>query len=248
MSSSKMVRDRQRAAGIVVQAAVTHAEQVGAQLDQRLAPADGAGDSASMIRRLGQTLQVSIDGLVAADRAHEAEKADDAGVRQELDEAIEGLYREAVDFRAGLEAAAGPEAVTAAGLVGATPLEPIALMRLGQALHDRLPEVASTPSSRRGVAFDAMSFATPLATALARVEQAQQAVRREQRELEATLVTKTRLMTAHDICFLNIARTLESLFRLAGFHELADRIRPSARRPGLIENDPEAGDPEPVSP
>jgi hypothetical protein len=247
MSSSKMVRDRQRAAGIVVQAAVTHADQVGAQLDQRLAPVDGASDSASMIRRLGQTLQASINGLVAADRAHEAEKADDAGVRQELEDAVETLYREAVDFRAGLEAAAGPEAVIAAGLSGPTPTEPIALTRLGQALHDRLPQVVTIPATRRGVVFDAMSFATPLSTALGRVEQAQQAVRREARELEVTLVAKTRLMSEHDVCFLNIARTLESLFRLAGFHELADRVRPSARRPGLIENDPEAGEPEPVA-
>ena len=30
-----------------------------------------------------------------------------------------------------------------------------------------------------------------------------------------------------------------SLFRLAGFEELANRVRPSARRPGLVENEPE---------
>jgi hypothetical protein len=242
MTSSKMVRDRERAAAIVIQATVTHADQVGAQLDQQLAPLPpGGGDdnTAALIRRLGQTLQVSIDGLVAADRAHELEKADDPGVRQELEDSVEAVYREVVDFRAGLEAATGTAGTTSAGLVGATPHEPVALARLGQALVGRLPELASVPATRRGVAFDAMSYSTPLSTALDRMALAQQAVRREQRELEVTMVAKNRVMAAHDACFLNIARTLESLFRLAGFQELADRVRPSTRRPGLVENDPD---------
>lgn len=251
MNSSKMVRNRQRAAAIVVQAAETHADQVGAQLDQRLAPVppeNGAGSAAAMVRRLGQTLLASIERLVAADRAHEAEKADDAGVRRELEEAIEELYREAVDFRAGFEAAVGAPAVTATGLVGTTPLEPIALVRFAEVLHDRLPELAAMPATRRGVTFDALSFGAPLSAALERVGRAQEAVRREQRELEATLVAKNRVMAEHDACFLHIARTLESLFRLAGFHELADRVRPSVRRPGLTENDAEAEQPESDAP
>jgi hypothetical protein len=241
MSSSKMVNDRQRAATIVTQAALTHADQVGARLDQELAPAssaDATGNIAALIRRLGQTLKASIDELVAADRVHESEKADDVEVRQELDEAIDGVYREVVDFRAVLEGVGGTAATAQAGLAGATPREPIALGRLAHALHDRLPALTGVTSMRRGVTFDAMAYAEPLKEALSRLERAQQALRREERELEATLMAKNRVMSAHDTRFLTIARTLESLFRLAGFEELANRVRPSARRPGLVENDP----------
>jgi hypothetical protein len=243
MTYSKMVNDRHRATRIVVEAAFTHAGAVGVRLDQVLAPPqpeEGPGGTAGMIRRLGRTLLASAEELVAADRANEAEKADDAAVRREVEEAIEAVYREVVDFRTALEAVGGVEATVDAGLTGITPREPIALGRLANALHDALPRLATVPATRRGLTLDVTSYTEPLATAIERLERAQTALRREERELEATLMIKNRVMAAHDMRFLTIARALESLFRLAGFDELANRVRPSARRPGQIENDPEA--------
>jgi hypothetical protein len=243
MTFSKMVNDRQRATRIVVEAALTHAGAVGARLDQVLAPPlleEGSGGTAGMIRRLGRTLLASAEELVAADRAHEAEKADDTSVRRELEEAIEAVYREVVDFRTALEAVGGVEATVNAGLTGITPREPIALGRLARALHDALPRLATVPATRRGLTFDPMSYTDPLDETTERLERAQAALRREERELEATLMIKNRVMATHDARFLSIARLLESLFRLAGFEELANRVRPSARRPGQIENDPDA--------
>jgi hypothetical protein len=239
---SKMVNDRYRATRIVVEAAFTHANAAGARLDEVLAqplPEEGPGGAAGVIRRLGRTLMASAEELVAADRAHEAEKADDAAVRRELEGAIEEVYGAVVDFRVGLEAVGGVEAMTRAGLVGVTPREPIALGRMAQALLDALPGLASVPATRRGLTFDAMSYAEPVAASVARLGGAQVALRREERELEATLMIKNRVMAAHDARFLSIARMLESRFRLAGFEELANRVRPSARRPGLVENEPE---------
>lgn len=240
--SSKMVNDRQRATRIVVEAASTHADAVGAELDRLLAPPlpeDGPGGMAGIIRRLGQTLLASGEELVDADRAHEAEKADDAAVRRALEEAIEATYREVVDFRTGLEAVGGTEALVDAGITGTTPREPIALSRMGRVLLDVLPSLIDLPVARRGLMFDAMSYSVPLTEAVERLDGAQVAMRREERELESTLMIKHRVIAAHDMRFLTIARTLESLFRLAGFEELADRVRPSSRRPGHVENDPE---------
>jgi hypothetical protein len=245
---SKMVNDRQRTTRMVVEAAFTHAVAVGARLDATLVaplPEEGTGGWAGRINVLGRTLQAGSDTLVAADRAHEAEKADDVAVRLELDEAIEGLYREVVDLRTGLEAVAGTEAMVQAGLTGTTPREPVALARLGQALHTALPTLAAVPSVRRGLTFDASSYELPLAKALARLDSALGAMRREERELEATLVAKNRALAEHDTRFLQIARVLESLFRLAGFDELADRVRPSIRRPGQVENPPPEAPAEP---
>ena len=107
MVYSKMVTRRQDEAATVIQAAFTHADAVGARLEQTLVPAlpRTAGNSISeLIRRLGWTLKASIDALVAADMAHEAEKADDRPVRRELDEAAALLYREIVDLRRAVEA------------------------------------------------------------------------------------------------------------------------------------------------
>jgi hypothetical protein len=253
--SSKMVNDRQRSTRVVVEAAFTHAAAVGAALDQIIAPPlpdDGPGGMAGIIRRLGQTLASSGEEVVEADRAHEAEKADDAAVRRALDEAIDTAYREVVDFRTGVEAVGGTEALIDAGIAGITPREPIALSRMGRVLIDALPALATMPVARRGLTFDAMSYEQPLTDAVGALDSAQVALRREERERESTLMIKNRVMAAHDMRFLTIGRTLEALFRLAGFEELADRVRPSARRPGYIENDPEApptpGDQTPAPP
>jgi hypothetical protein len=240
MTYSKMVNDRQRSARVVIHAAFTQAETLSTQLEEMLAPglpADGNSSVSGMIRRLGRTLQASIDRLVAADKAHEAEKSDDLAVRVELEEATEQLYREVVEFRTGLEAVGHPNALLHIGVAGATPREPVALVRLGQAVQDQLPLVATMVPVRRGLTFDAMTYQEPLAAAVARLEAAQDAMQREQRELQITLMAKNRALAEHDACFMTVARTLEALFRLAGLTELADRVRPSARRPGQVEEE-----------
>lgn len=240
MTYSKMVNDRYDSALVVIQAATTHAELVATRLVPKLAPAlpgDGTDNMAGVIRRLGRTLQGSVDVLLAADEAHEAEKADDLAVRVEFEESIEGLYREVVDFRAGLEAVGQSQAVMHVGLSGTTPRDPTELMRIGRVIQGQLPLLGSMEPARRGLVFDAMSYAEPINLALVRLDAAREAVRREQREFEATLLAKNEAMAAYDACFMSVARALESLFRMAGLGWLADRVRPSSRRPGTIENE-----------
>lgn len=243
MTYSKMVNDRYDSAVVVIQAATTHADLVTARLVPKLAPAlpgDGTDNMAGVIRRLGRTLQASVDVLLAADEAHEAEKADDLVVRVELEESIEGVYREVVDFRAGLEAVGQSEAVLHIGLTGTTPRDPTELMRIGRVILGQLPLLGSVEPARRGLLFDAQSYAEPINLALVRLDAAREAMRREQRELEATLLAKNEAMAAYEACFMSVARALESLFRLAGLGWLADRVRPSSRRPGTVENAPPA--------
>jgi hypothetical protein len=233
MVYSKMVTRRQGEAATVVQAAFTHADAVGAALERTLVPAlpGTAGESfTELIRRLGRTLKASIDALVAADMAHEAEKADDRPVRRELDESAAALYREVVDLRRAVEAVGGARALALAGLTGITTREHTALLRLGQDVQDRLPVLASEIVPRRGLSFDVSACAGPLAAATDRMERAQHAWLREVREREVTLMHKNEAMAAYDACYQEVAGALEALFRLAGLGELADRVRPPRRR------------------
>jgi len=236
MAYSKMVTRRQDEAAIVIQAAVTHGDVVGARLEQTLAPGlgpavPGSGSStADLIRRLGRTLQASIDALVVTDQAHEIKKARGRPVRREAKEAAAMLYREVVDLRRAVEAVGGPAALFKLGLKGITTREPVALCRVGDAVHTRLPGVASALTARRGLTFDAAAYLGPLAAATNRLEVAQEASVREQRERDITLMNKMRAMSAFDTCYLSVARALEALFRLAGMDELADRVRPPRRR------------------
>lgn len=230
---SKMVTRRQDEAATVIQAAFTHAEAVGARLEQTLVPAlPGTAENsiAEFIRRLGRTLKASIDALVAADMAHEIEKADDRPVRGEVDEAAAALYRELVDLRRAVAAVGGARALALAGLTGVTTREHTALLRLGRDVQDRLPVLASQISPRRGLSFDAAAYAAPLAAATNRLDDAQYAWLHEVRQREVTLMLKNEAMAAYDACYQEVAGALEALFRLAGLGELADRVRPPRRR------------------
>lgn len=236
MAYSKMVTRRQDEAAVVIQATITHADLVGSRLEQTLAPGPGSevpgsgSSSADLIRRLGQTLQASVEALVQADQAHEREKGRSRPVRRELDEATAALYREIVDLRRAVDLVGGQPALAKLGLKGITTREPLALCRVGDAVHTRLPALASELSTRRGLVFDASAYLGPVAAATSRLENAREAWVRKGRERDITLMDKLRAMSAFDTCYLSVARALEALFRLAGMDELADRVRPRRRR------------------
>jgi hypothetical protein len=248
MAYSKMVTRRQVEAAVVIQAAVTHGDVVAARLEQTLAPglgseAPGSGSStADLIQRLGRTLQASIEALVEADHAHEIKKAGGRRVRREAKEAAAMLYRELVDLRRVVDAVGGRVALVKVGLEGITTREPLALCRVGDAVHTRLPGLASELAGRRGLTFDATAYVGPGAAATSRLEVAREEWVREQRERDITLMHKLRAMSAFDTCYLSVARALEALFRLAGMDELADRVRPTRRRGQPEDADEMSGD------
>ncbi|ACY17683.1 hypothetical protein [Haliangium ochraceum] len=236
MGYSKIVNDRVRAATLVAEAALTNAELVGERLDEVLAAAHPEEQSMSgTVRRLARGLLASIDDMVAADQTHEAEKADDAVLRTELDDANEALYRELSDLRAGLDAAFGPEVAARVGLHSSALRDSSKLLELGRRVRASLPDLAGLTNMRRGMSYDSQSCIEPIDSALSRLERAHAALERERHDLSASQIARSQAVAVHDTRFVLVARTLESLFRLAGFDELADRVRPSARRPGLTE-------------
>ncbi len=56
---------------------------------------------------------------------------------------------------------------------------------------------------------------------------------RAERKTEVLKLAKDEALTHYNQSFLWIARTVESLCRLAGLDEVAKRVRPSQRRPGV---------------
>ncbi len=65
---------------------------------------------------------------------------------------------------------------------------------------------------------------------------------RARKEAEVTRKAKNDAIDQFDSVFLWVGRALESYFHLAGRHELAERVRPSTRRPGrrAADVDPES--------
>lgn len=78
------------------------------------------------------------------------------------------------------------------------------------------------------------SLADELASVLVEVNEAE-------KQADVTRQAKNEAIAAYDRKFLRVARLAEALFHFAGLHELAERARPSTRRPGrrLADEDPE---------
>lgn len=247
---SKQVIDRQKSANAVIAAGETHAERVAADLDALLSPYLQRGekmpDLALFTRLITRSLADVRDRMVAADEAHLGELADDGPPREARDDVATELYSELTELREWLTGLYGAAALKRLGFSEATPRDPVHLERFAGEVACALGGKDLPKPRRKGVRWDADET-------VARIEELREALRghlkdvaREAREAEATLVAKTAAISAYDERFSRAATALVGVFRLAGHVDLADRVRPSSRRPGQTEV--EAPQPSPGSP
>lgn len=244
---SKLVTDRQKSANAVIAAGETHAERVAAELDALLSPYLQRGekmpDLALFTRLVTRALADARDRMVAADEAHLDELADDGPPREARDEVATALYSELTELREWLTGLYGAAALKRLGFSDATPRDPVQMERFAGEVARALGSKDLPKPRRKGVRWD------PGET-VARIEELREALRghlkdvaREAREAEATLVAKTAAISAYDERFSRAATALGGVFRLAGHVELANRVRPSSRRPGQTEVDAPPADP-----
>jgi hypothetical protein len=129
------------------------------------------------------------------------------------------------------------------GLTGPTPSEPIALHRRGEHLLDNLSLLESMTPVIAGGSMDIATVRAELQVEVAALGTAIDDLAREARERDLAQTQKDQVMDEYDVHFTFAARMLEGMLGSAGAHDLAARVRPSARTPGRVE-DP--GDDTPV--
>lgn len=247
---SKQVSDRAKASRGLAQTLETNASALAEAIEKALARGASKpkklGDLTGLFVAMGALVTAVSEELEAADQAHEREMADDAAPRDEREAAIAAVREVLVDLRSALVAAYPASALKAVGLSGAAPYDGQALLSYGKKVLEGLEGAKLGAPKREGLHVDTKVFAKDLRKQLRALDPALAAVAREQREGEATLATKTKALAENDRTFQRTAAAVEALARFGGRDDIADKVRPSARRPGLPAEEEGEGEPKPA--
>lgn len=236
--ASKQVTDREKSTRAVVAAADTHAADIAAGFARELTPHLKSGDTipdiALLIRLVGRKLQADTAALLAADQAHEKELSDDDGPREDRDAAAAKLRAALVDLRAAVDAVYGPKGLTLLGIAHAAPVDPSVIATTAGAVSKNLRDTSiKLPKPKRaGMKVERAAFADEIDADLPALTKALGRVATEDREKEATQRAKNATMEKNDATFSGVAGWLTAGCTFAGLDDLADKLRPSGRRPG----------------
>lgn len=247
--ASKAVVQQQKITTSIQAAAETHAEAAAHATETLLSPYLREGekmpDVALLVRLAGRLLEDSTRKLVVADEAHERELSDDVAPRERRDESSQSIYSRLVDLRDALVGVYGTRTAEAAGFTERTPRDPVLLARFARKVVDALPGVTLPEPRIKGASLDPKNSTAGLAELLATLDTSLKEVARETREAEQTLVARNDAMSTQVDHASGVASVLSGIFRLAGLDELAERVRPSARR--TASSTPEETPPQPAS-
>lgn len=231
-SPSKMVVDRKKSADAVAAAASTHKARVLEAVKETLGH-EASQAAGKLLDASAKVLEEKTKALLAADEKHNAELSDDPDLRAARDEHARVLRDKLVEDREVLTGIAGPSYVRQLGFEGTTSDQPDAVLALARAVEKRLGEVEVPRSRLPGYELDPAKWAKGYKEPIAKLAEALEKVRVEQREAEATLVDKQRAMAEFDLTFSRTASLVSLLLEMGGEKELARRVRPSSRKAGV---------------
>jgi hypothetical protein len=245
---SKQVVDRKKSADVVAAAADVHAARVAKSVDAVLSPFLEKGEKMPDIEVLsvlvGRWLSNKSSAMTAADEAHIHELSDDDPVRQARDEAQVALSDELVELREWMTGLFGAKAVRSLGFAAETPRDPAALSQFAGEVCKALKEKKFPAPKRAEVKWSPTKEAARIEKLRGTLDKAIADVAREAKEAQGTLANKNAAIAEYDGAFRRASPFLEGLFMLAGETDLANRVKPSTRRPGQTEE--LAPQPEPV--
>ena len=226
-----------------------NAATIGATLAARYAPYLRAGetmpDFALVYRLGGRLIEDRVTKLVDANLALEQEATDDAEPRARRD-ASEAALRERVSFvRSQVIGIFGDPGLRAYAFWEPLPTGPEALESYAVSVVKSLgqPKVVPTAVSRSAT-FSAEAAAQELRPLIDALHVALDHVAKERSELSTAQLAKNDAMRANDTDFIAVNGLTEAGARAAGRHDIADRLQPSRRDPGVLaDTDEPAVDP-----
>ncbi len=229
---------RLKSCAFLEQTILNQGQRVALVLVERLAPLAAAGavvpDFWALQLFFLEVLRTLRGRVEDTERSHVDELADDAEPRSRRDSADSTLRSRMTELKSFFIGVYKPESVEALGfprVLGRTPEE---LLRQVDHLlgHLRAADLVLPAPIVGEVSLPLADIATSLQPLADDLRTALTDVGREVKEANLTQLDRNRAVEEYDKAFLGIARTLETLYRLAGESELADQVRPSVRRPG----------------
>ena len=247
---------RRRTFGVVDAALNTPAQagEAAEILNARYAPPDGADappadgviavDHHGVFANFGTELRSAHEGMVAANTAHVGQLARIVALQEQRDALSKGLLSRFLKARHGLEGLFGTsQGFPMLAVAGETPRDPTGLVHQVRETVDFLlqPKVARPSLDLAGFQIDLEATAAQLGGEADELDGVLTDLDRARKDADVTRQAKNEAIDRFDAVFLWVGRALESYFHLAGMHELAERVRPSARRPGRRAADEGSG-------
>lgn len=226
-----------------------HGEAIAMRLEAELFPAGAPSPLtvAMILTAMRGLLERRLDEARMKETALAEERADDAPVRKQRDH-YDGACRERLmSVRSLVEGAYGREAAERTGLAGRVPDAPDLVVQKAETAASLL-ETTDLGPPRTGAPLDLVQLAGDLRLAASRSRDGLRAVQQEKREEHEALHQRDRAMRALSRAYSGVADLLVALATLAERDDVAERVRPTARRrAGFPEQqDATADDPGPA--
>lgn len=230
---SKMVSDRVAISRTVLASLQVHGAEVSEDLEKRLFPKGPPAHLtvAMVIDALGHALDHARNELTAADLAHAGELADDDAPRNARDNAVVEVRARLIGIRGALSSVFGSGILTTYGLGGETPDDAELLVHRAANVAKLLAERPIVEQSKQaGVTVSAAALAHSLQQPVADLTAALADVGREVREAQLTLKARNEAVGSWNAVYQGVADVVTGIFELCGRADLANLVRPTARR------------------
>lgn len=255
------IASRKKSFGVVHAALTIHSDEAVSVLGQRrVAPvtADQPAAEEAALRNvedrsyqeifahLADELATAKEDMITANTAHLHQLALIVDLKGRRDTQADTLLDRFLKARHTFETLYGSEQrFPVLAISGDTPTEPTGLIVQVRDSVSFLedPTVKAPAHDLPGIALDPPTIAGQLSADADALDSTLVEVNEAEKRADGTRQAKNEAISAYDRKFLRVARLAESLFHFAGMHELAERVRPSTRRPGrrLVDVNGETG-------
>lgn len=242
--SLEIVRHEQ-SSDLVQKAFTVQGPEAAAKLTHRLEPYLAEGESVPDIWQLMQLLLRWLTSvtheMVKADVANELELANDSRHRTLRNETVARLMQTLIALRDSCVSLYGKERIDQLGFVEQTPRNPRVLLNVARKLIELLQssDYALPPPLFGNLGLDPLAMVEVIEAEIRVLEESLANVDEELKKAQSTQGAKGEKVETYKEGFFWIARWLEASFALAGMMHESERVKPSLRRRGRTEVEPE---------